>query len=109
MKRSQLRRGKPLERGGRLRQVSAKRAKLNRERAVFVERVLAMRPRCEVCPLVNPPTVRPAVDVHEIVTRARGGSIVDAANVATTCRQCHDWVHANPAKATEFGLLASRR
>lgn len=46
-----------------------------------------------------------ADDVHEPLTRARGGSILDPANALAVCRPCHDWIHANPAEATALGLL----
>ena len=46
-----------------------------------------------------------AVDLHEPLTRARGGSITDVNNSVTVCRACHDWIHAHPAKANELRLL----
>lgn len=49
-----------------------------------------------------------AVDVHEVLTRARGGSIIDEANVLALCRACHDWIHGNPKRATDLGFLASQ-
>lgn len=43
--------------------------------------------------------------VHEIISRARGGSIYDPENAVSACLKCHSWVHSNPALATELGLL----
>ena len=48
---------------------------------------------------------RAAVEVHEPLTRARGGRTDDPLNAYATCRACHDWAHANPAEATVLGLL----
>jgi hypothetical protein len=46
-----------------------------------------------------------AVDVHEPLTRARGGSILDPQNAVTLCRYDHSWVHEHPAQATAEGWL----
>ncbi len=47
-------------------------------------------------------------DVHEILSRSAGGSILDPANVVATCRKCHDFVHQHPALAESLGLRRSR-
>lgn len=44
-----------------------------------------------------------AVDPHELLSRARGGSITDPFNVVPLCRPCHDWVTEHPAEAEEQG------
>lgn len=108
-----LRSGSQLKRGKPMRQVSKKREKLNRARRDFVAGFLAARPRCEARePIMNHDVEHRchiwSVDVHEVVTRARGGSILDPDNCRAICRACHDWIHANPKAATEAGLLASR-
>ena len=46
------------------------------------------------------------VDVHEVLSRGRGGSILDEGNCVATCRPCHEWVGRHPALALELGLLA---
>jgi hypothetical protein len=48
-----------------------------------------------------------AVDLHEPLTRARGGSILDPDNTVAVCRSCHEWVHDHPKAATKVGLLRS--
>jgi 5-methylcytosine-specific restriction endonuclease McrA len=45
-----------------------------------------------------------AVDVHELVRRSQGGSILDESNCITVCRPCHRRINANPALAVELGL-----
>lgn len=117
MKRSPLRRKTPLEPGGPIarsspiNQVSKKRRKVLAERRQFVIDTLARHPRCEAGPRVQDRAHRcqgTPSDVHEIQTRARGGSIVDPDNVVAVCRACHDWIHSHPAQATTLGLLASQ-
>jgi hypothetical protein len=116
MKRTPLKRKTPLKRGGRLQSVSAKRKAEQGDRDECRRLVMARAAgRCEVCPRiadVDPVTAsecyRTASDVHEIKTRARGGSIFEPENCLAVCRKAHDWIHANPALATPLGLLASQ-
>jgi len=44
-------------------------------------------------------------DVHEIKTRARGGSITDPDNCLALCRACHSFITDNPAWALEHGYV----
>jgi len=111
----------PLQRRTPLRRVSLKRQRLMQQRRVFVADQLARRPDCEAGPLIRTgneavagygattPCRRRAVDIHEPLTRARGGSILDPANTVAVCRTCHDWIHTHPVAATELGLLSSNR
>lgn len=48
-----------------------------------------------------------AVDVHERLSRARGGNILDPAqaHMITVCRPCHDWITTHPT-AAELSRLA---
>jgi hypothetical protein len=101
-----------LKRTGRLKPASTKRAKLLRERRAVIERVMVGR-SCEAHVLIaqvdqRHVCARTAVDVHEPLTRARGGSIVDPSNMIPVCRSCHDWIHAHPKDAQQVGLLLSR-
>jgi hypothetical protein len=131
MKRSgPLRRLSPLARRTRPRPRSRKAQAVAPVRAAFVKRILEERPRCEFPAEVRQHTAlayalghrqhyepavevigfcwRASVDVHEKLTRARGGDILDEDNVLAICREHHDWVHANPKAATELGLLLSQ-
>lgn len=132
MKRTPLRRRTPLRKGtGRLqrtplRSMSRKRSKQQRRRQTMVQHELANRPRCEAGPLIyqyrltrygddygnrlnanSYPCGQTSVELHEPLTRARGGSILDPANTVAICRSCHDWVHDHSTAATELGLLRS--
>jgi len=110
----------PLHRRTPLRRVSLKRQRLMQQRRMFVTDQLARRPDCEAGPLIrtgneavagygaSTPCRRRAVDIHEPLTRARGGSILDPANTVAVCRGCHDWIHTHPESATRLGLLRSQ-
>lgn len=90
----------PLRRGAGLRPRSPKRAAVYREqRAPLVAALLAERPLCERCRRAR------STDVHEVKTRARGGSITDPSNLACLCRPCHSWVTEHPAAAHAEGWL----
>jgi hypothetical protein len=45
------------------------------------------------------------VDVHEVKTRARGGSIYDLDNCVALCRPAHDWVTDHDVAAEALGLV----
>lgn len=128
MKRSELKRGtSTLKRTGSLKPRSAKTAAKYagsdgvEGRRAFVERILTERPECEARHLLlccHPDDertldqagrcTRHSVDVHEILARSAGGSILDDKNVLAVCRSCHDWIGNHPKKATALGLRRSR-
>lgn len=43
------------------------------------------------------------LDAHELLSRARGGSITDVTNIVLLCRRDHQWVTENPAVAEAAG------
>lgn len=93
--------------------MSQKRQREQRARRALVERLLAENPRCQAGALIRGHSRSHACysfssDIHEPLTRARGGSILDESNCLAICRSCHDWIHANPAEATYLGLLKSQ-
>ena len=79
---------------------SKKREAIYRKRRPLVEQLLAERPICERCGM------NPSTEIHEVVTRARGGSILDRANCRALCRGCHRWITEHPKQAHEEGLMA---
>lgn len=81
-----------------LRFQSAKRASDARVRRQLVGEKLASDPICERC------SSAPSCDVHEVVGRGRGGSFLDRRLFKALCRQCHDFVGANPAIARTEGF-----
>jgi hypothetical protein len=86
----------------RLNPVSKKRQTLNVARRLFVRRILEDRPQCEA----QIPRICShwSTDVHEIMTRARGGSIIDDFNVLALCRRCHTFITENPSFSQEHGF-----
>lgn len=77
----------------------------------LVARLLADRPWCEACEILERPGVKVALrsqDVHEILPRSAGGSLTDPGNLVCVCRPCHMYLHAHPARALELGLKKSR-
>lgn len=99
-----------------LRQVSAKRRALLRERKKLTDAMKREGPvMCQfyeavgraLAEISSMPGCGYADDLHEIVSRARGGSIVDPENVVPLCREHHRWVTEHPLEAEKLGL--SRR
>jgi len=79
---------------------SRKREAIYRQRRPLVAALLAERPICERC------GTNPSDDVHEVVSRARGGSILDRSNLVCLCRSCHTWLTDHPAAAVDEGFSA---
>ena len=114
-----LRSKTPLKRKTALKPVSDKRRKLQTQRRTFVREQLQARPNCEAGPIISEyyqhagkrenwiqyRCNNQSVDIHEPLTRARGGSIVEIDNSIAVCRMCHDWIHHNPQVATDLHLL----
>jgi hypothetical protein len=76
---------------------SRKRAHANRERSAMADRRWPDRREGTVmCGCGRPDCNRPAMDLHELLSRARGGSITDEANCIPLSRICHDEVTFRP-------------
>ena len=78
---------------------SKKQAKIYVERRKLVAKILAQNPLCLRCKISK------ATEVHEILSRARGGSILDESNCAALCHACHFWITTNPKEAHTQGWL----
>ena len=87
------------QRHARIKPVSARRARENRERRAMVNRLYPERPRC-ACGCG-----RLADDLHEILSRARGGSIVDPGNCVPLARYCHDKATNEDPRFYALGLV----
>lgn len=105
-----MKRGKPMKRTGRLKQRSEKTEQLYAERRPLVKRLLKEHPWCEACPKFaqhdgNVTYIRRASqDIHELVRRSQGGSILDESNLLAVCRPCHRRIGDYPQLAFELGL-----
>jgi 5-methylcytosine-specific restriction endonuclease McrA len=105
-----MERRKGLERGGPLRPRSKKKEQEYRLRRPLVKRLLTERPLCQACKVfaqhdglvtyIN----NLSVDIHEIVRRSQGGSILDESNLLAVCRPCHRRIGDEPALAFKLGL-----
>lgn len=79
-------------------------------RRPLVRRLLEERPWCEACPVFAAHDQKvtyvrqPSVDIHEVLTRGRGGSILEEDNLLAVCRSCHRRIGNHPALANELGL-----
>ncbi len=100
MKRPPLVRKTPLPRSGNLRARSPRMARLYVQRRALVADLLAARPVCDV-----PWCSDRSTEVHEPLTRARGGSILDADNARCLCPAHHREVHTEPAWAYDLGFM----
>lgn len=73
-------------------------------------RLLEERPLCEACPVFAEYDKKVvysrqrSVDVHELIRRSQGGSILDEKNLLAVCRPCHQRIGNNPQLAFDLGL-----
>lgn len=88
---------------GRLPVRSRKQIALYVLRRRLVAALLEERPVCERCHQQR------ATECHELLSRARGGSVLDPENIACLCHDCHAWITTHPAEAQAQGWARSRR
>lgn len=111
MKRKTQLKRTPLKRG--TKQI-AKRSKKTEDKYVDRRKVVAQLlfdfPLCFACPVFAKHDGKiiyvqsKSVDVHEIVRRSQGGSILDLDNLVTVCRMCHIRIGNEPELAFLLGL-----
>lgn len=85
-----------------MRRMSNRRAAEHRKRVAYLRAIDADQNVCEKCHAAR------ANDCHELLSRARGGSITDPSNLAFLCRRCHDWITQNPDEAEGLGWALAR-
>lgn len=79
-------------------------------RRPLVKRLLEERPWCEACPVfaVHDNVVtyirHRSCDIHELVRRSQGGSILEESNLLAVCRKCHTRIGLYPQLAFDLGL-----
>jgi 5-methylcytosine-specific restriction endonuclease McrA len=80
------------------------------ERRKLVERILLENPFCQACAVFAQHdgksiyTQNQSHDVHELVRRSQGGSILEDENVIAVCRPCHTRIGNYPKLAFDLGL-----
>jgi len=70
-----------------------------RQRRALVVKILDEFQICQRC------SWKRSTDVHEVLSRARGGDILDPDNCVALCRDCHNFVTTHPKMAEEEGWL----
>ena len=79
-------------------------------RRPLVQRLLEERPLCQACPVFaehDEKTIykrNASQDVHELIRRSQGGSILDEKNLLCVCRPCHTRIGNHPQLAFDLGL-----
>lgn len=93
-----------------MRHRSKKKEKEYVERRKIVTQLLEERPFCEACPVfakhdeLATYVRKRSADVHEIIRRSQGGSILDIENLMCVCRPCHTRIGNYPQLAFDLGL-----
>lgn len=93
-----------------MRHRSKKKEAEYRLRRPLVTRLLDERPYCEACPIFAKHDEKityqrqRSVDIHEIVRRSQGGSILEESNLLAVCRDCHRRIGNHPQLAFDLGL-----
>lgn len=93
-----------------MRHRSKKKEAEYRLRRPLVARLLEERPWCEACAKFaeydGHATYKRnrSSDIHEIVRRSQGGSILDEENLMAVCRPCHTRIGNHPQLAFDLGL-----
>jgi 5-methylcytosine-specific restriction endonuclease McrA len=89
---------------------SSKKEAEYRLRRPLVARLLEEFPMCQACAVfaqhdeLATYICRPSQDIHEIVRRSQGGSILDEENLMAVCRPCHTRIGNYPQLAFDLGL-----
>lgn len=78
---------------------SPKQASIYTRRRQLVAELLGEHPICQRCGAAR------STEVHEVLSRARGGSILDRDNCRALCHRCHRWITEHPQQATDEGWL----
>jgi hypothetical protein len=116
-----------LQRGGSIKPVSAKRARLNKVYSALRKKFLAEHPWCEFFleergwdegvvnelgvvsnhgTLFCPVKVPRSADVHH--KKGRGRYLLDTSTWMAVSREGHLWIHANPKESYEKGYMLPR-
>lgn len=116
MKRTPLKKGSNDLKRSHLKKRSDKMSAQYVERREIVGRLLKERPYCEACMvwggydavngLLESLVVHQQMskDIHELVNRSQGGSILEEQNLLAVCRQCHSRITRDPTTAETIGL-----
>jgi len=79
-------------------------------RRPLVKKLLEKYPLCQACPVFAKHDKKVvfnhnhSVDIHELIRRSQGGSILDEDNLLAVCRPCHNRIGRYPQLAFDLGL-----
>jgi 5-methylcytosine-specific restriction endonuclease McrA len=79
-------------------------------RRPLVKALLEKYPYCQACKVFATYDEKTlfnqnrSVDIHELVRRSQGGSILDENNLLAVCRPCHNRIGNYPQLAFDLGL-----
>ena len=121
MRRTPLKRGDSVLKSNKpLRKRSKKTEEKYVERRKIVSQMLEANKECVACkvyhtydtvvwsfPVGHPLSnvrARRTVDIHELINRSQGGSILDGRNLLAVCRECHTRITTEPKEAERLGL-----
>ena len=125
LKRTPLQAKTPLKSKTRLNFRSAKTKEVYKSRRKIVRDMLALNSECQACIIIavydrqqeksknwnDRPSnrygvimARKPVDIHELINRSQGGSILENKNLMAVCRECHMRITENPKEAELLGL-----
>ena len=110
MKRTPLKRGTSQMKRTELNPTSTKRTAENRERSRVMVDLFGSQEdwRCSVEGSLDHGIMGPCygpIHGHEILTRGRGGSITDPANIVLLCDRHNEWASSHPEDAHRLGLV----
>ena len=81
------------------------------ERRALVKELLSEQPYCEACLIFAVKDGKQGVvqvndtqDIHELVNRSQGGSILERKNLMAVCRPCHTRITISPKEAEALGM-----
>jgi 5-methylcytosine-specific restriction endonuclease McrA len=105
-----MKKSEPPKRNKPLNQRSKKKQEEYKLRRPLVEKLLKEKPFCEACPVFAEHDKKAiyirkqSQDIHELVRRSQGGSILEEANLLAVCRECHQRIGNYPQLAFDLGL-----
>lgn len=89
---------------------SEKKEKEYELRRPLVAKLLETYPHCQACGVFAKHDGKvtyqqnPSQDIHELVRRSQGGSILEEDNLLAVCRKCHDRIGRYPQLAFDLNL-----
>jgi hypothetical protein len=104
MKRTPIKRKTELKRSGSINKGKPLKKTVKAVPKDIYQQVLARDGGCVARSLVEQVRCAGRIDPHHALMKSQGGKDT-LEDLIAVCRAHHDWIHANPAKSYELGLL----